>query len=183
MEGVTTTPRLAAQLEKGNQMVLLMDLEEQADKDFGVARRRAWLRRLNVRFRGRDPGDAPASFHDLQNERRAHNRVSRGIRVVDTDKIVGSVGRSKDFDRRFLPLLASTGERWKRVDVAFHRGADLPPVSLYKLGGVYFVLDGNHRVSVARFHGLRTVEAEVTEFLPPRTEDPGLAARPEAKAA
>jgi hypothetical protein len=183
MEGVTTTPRLAAKLEKGNQMVLLMDLEEQADKDFGVARRRAWLRQLNVRFRGRDPVDAPASFHELQNERRAHNRVRRGIRVVDTEKIVGSVGRSKDFDRRFLPLRASTGERWKRVDVAFHRGVDLPPVTLYKLGGAYFVLDGNHRVSVARYHGLRTVEAEVTEFLPPRAGDPGYVTGLDARAA
>jgi hypothetical protein len=184
MEGVTTTPRLAAKLEKGNQMVLLMDLNEQADKDFAAARRRAWLRRLDARFRRRrDPGDAPASFHDLQNERRAYNRVRRGIRVVDTDKIVGSVGRSKDFDRRFLPLRASTGERWKRVDVAFHGGADLPPVTLYKLGGAYFVLDGNHRISVARFHGLRAVEAEVTEFLPARAGVPGLSTARDARAA
>ena len=142
------------------------------------------MRKLALRFRGKSAGDgAPADFQDLQSKRRAHNRVRRGIRVVNTDKIVGSVGRSKDFDRHFLPLRASTGERWKRVDVAFHRGEDLPPVTLYKLDGAYFVLDGNHRVSVARFHGLRTVEAEVTEFLPPRAEDPGLAAGPEARAA
>jgi hypothetical protein len=96
---------------------------------------------------------------------------------------VGSVGRSKDFDRRFLPLRASTSERWKRVDVAFHRGEDLPPVTLYKLGAAYFVLDGNHRVSVARFHGLRTVEAEVTEFLSPRAEDSDPATVPDARAA
>jgi hypothetical protein len=184
MEGVTTTSRLAAKLEKGSQMVQLMDLNEQTDKDFGVARRRAWMRKLALRLRGKAAGDgAPASFQDHQNELRAHNRMRRGIRVVDTDKIVGSVGRSRDFDRRFLPLRASTGERWKRVDVAFHRGVDLPPVSLYKLEGAYYVLDGNHRVSVARFHGLRTVEAEVTEFLPPRTEASALAAVPEAKAA
>ena len=161
-----------------------MDLNEQADKDFGLARRKAWIRKLALRLRGKSAGDgAPASFQDLQNALRAHNRVRRGIRVVDTDKIVGSVGRSKDFDRRFLPLRASTGERWKRVDVAFHRGEDLPPVTLYKLDGAYFVLDGNHRVSVARFHGLRAVEAEVTEFLPPRAEDPDPAAVPEARAA
>jgi hypothetical protein len=184
MEGVTTTPRLAAKLEKGNEMVQLMDLNEQTDKDFGVARRRAWMRKLALRLRGKAAGDgAPASFRDLQNELRAHNRMRRGIRVVDTDKIVGSVGRSRDFDRRFLPLRASTGERWKRVDVAFHRGVDLPPVSLYKLDDAYYVLDGNHRVSVARFHGLRTVEAEVTEFLPPRAEGSSLAAVPEARAA
>ena len=159
-----------------------MDLNEQADKDFGLARRKAWIRKLALRLRGKSAG-APASFHDLQNALRAHNRVRRGIRVVDTDKIVGSVGRSKDFDRRFLPLRASTGERWKRVDVAFHRGEDLPPVTLYKLDGAYFVLDGNHRVSVARFHGLRALEAEVTEFLPPRAEDPDPAAIPDARAA
>ena len=164
--------------------MLLMDLNEQADKDFGLARRKAWIRNIALRLRGKSAGDgATASFQNVQNALRAHNRVRRGIRVVDTDRIVGSVGRSKDFDRRFLPLRASTGERWKRVDVAFHRGEDLPPVSLYKLDDAYFVLDGNHRVSVARFHGLRTVEAEVTEFLPPRTEDAGLAAEPEVRAA
>ena len=163
-------------------MVLLMDLNEQADKDFGLARRRAWLRRLALRLR-RKAADAQPTFEDLQNALRAHNRVRRGIRVVDTDEIVGSVGRSKDFDRSFLPLRASTGERWKRVDVAFHRGQDLPPVSLYKLDDAYFVLDGNHRVSVARYHGVRAVEAEVTEFLPARAEDSGRANGPYAKAA
>jgi hypothetical protein len=164
--------------------MLLMDLNEQADKDFGLARRKAWIRKLALRLRGKSADDdAPTPFQDLQNALRAHNRVRRGIRIVDTDKIMGSVGRSKDFDRRFLPLRANTGERWKRVDVAFHRGVDLPPVSLYKLGDAHFVLDGNHRVSVARFHGLRTVEAEVTEFLPPRAENPGLTAGSDARAA
>src|SRR5215211_1941380 len=136
MEGMMTTPRLAAKLEKGNEMVPLMDINEQTDKDFGVARRRTWVRKLVLRLRGKSVGEAaPASFRDLQNERRAHNRMRRGIRVVDTDRIVGSVGRSKDFDRLFLPLRASTGERWRRVDAAFHRGVNLPPVSLYKLDG------------------------------------------------
>jgi hypothetical protein len=184
MEGTTPTPRLPLELVEGNSMVLLMDLNEQADKDFGVARRKAWLRRLSLRLRGASAGnDELASFRDLQNSLRAYNRISRGLRVVDTDEIVGSVGRSKDFDHRFLPMRASTGERWKRIDVAFHKGEDLPPVSLYKLDDAYFVLDGNHRVSVARYHGLLAVEAEVTEFLPARAEDPGRAAGPEAMAA
>jgi hypothetical protein len=162
--------------------MLLMDLNEQADKDFGLARRRAWIRKIALRLRGKSAvDDAPASFQDLQNSLRAHNRVRRGIRVVDANKVVGSVGRSKDFDHRFLPLRASTGERWKRVDLAFHRGEDLPPVTLYKLDGAYFVLDGNHRVSVARFHGSRTVEAEVTEFLPPHAEAQGPVTVPDAR--
>ena len=161
-----------------------MDLNEQADKDFELARRRALLRRLAARLRGRAaPDRTPPSFDELQKSLRAHNRVRRGIRAVDPAKIVGSVGRPGDFDRRFLPLRASVGERWKRVDLAFHRGENLPPVSLYKLGDAYFVLDGNHRVSVARYHGLPAVDAEVTEFLPSRAGGPGRAAAPQARAA
>jgi hypothetical protein len=56
------------------------------------------------------------------------------------------------------------GERWKRVDKAFHLGVDLPPVELYKIGEGYYVLDGNHRISVARFQGVRWIEAEVTRL-------------------
>ena len=81
------------------------------------------------------------------------------------EKIVGSVGRRRDFDGSFLPARASVAERWKRIDRAFHRGEDLPPVELYKMGeAYYFVMDGHHRVSVARYHGVPTVEAEVTEY-------------------
>src|SRR3712207_9467018 len=63
-----------------------------------------------------------------------------------------------------MPARASIKERWKRVDRAFHRGEELPPVSLYKVGGFYFVLDGHHRVSVASYHGVEWIDAEVTEF-------------------
>jgi hypothetical protein len=87
-----------------------------------------------------------------------------GRTVVAVEKIVGSVGRSEDFDGDFLPIRRSLGERWKRVDRAFHRGVQLPPVELYKLGGRYFVLDGNHRISVARYQGVEWIEAEVTRL-------------------
>src|SRR5919107_1540087 len=107
-------PNLVTESVEGSRRMLLMDLNEQADKDFGLARRKAWIRNIALRLRGKSAGDgATASFQNVQNALRAHNRVRRGIRVVDTDRIVGSVGRSKDFDRRFLPLRASTGERWK----------------------------------------------------------------------
>lgn len=164
--------------------MILMDLNEQADLDFGRARRGARLRRLVLRLRGKLTacGNLP-SFDEIRGSLGAYNRVRRGIRVVDPEKIVGSVGRRKDFDRRFLPLRASAGERWKRVDLAFHRGEDLPPVSLYKLGDAYFVLDGNHRVSVARYHSLRAVDAEVMEFLPAGNHGPGRVVRPEVRAA
>lgn len=153
--------------------MILMDLNEQADMDFGRARRRGWLRRLMARLQGRPTFHSISpSFDEVRRSLQAYNRVRRGIRVVDPEKIVGSVGRRKDFDRSFAPLRASAGERWKRVDLAFHRGVDLPPVSLYKLGDAYFVEDGNHRVSVARYHGVRVLEADVTEFLSARVESP-----------
>jgi len=166
--------------------MILMDLNEQADKDFGCARRRGWLRRLMLRLRGGSAHhSSPPSFDEVRRSLQAHNRVRRGVRIVDTEKIVGSVGRHRDFDQCFTPLRASAGDRWKRVDLAFHRGVDLPPVSLYKLGDAYFVLDGNHRVSVARYHRLRTLEADVTEFRSARTEnlDSSHATGPEARAA
>ena len=85
--------------------------------------------------------------------------------------VVGSVGRSGEFDAGFMPTRASAG-RWKRVDLAFRTGRDLPPVVLYKLGDDYYVHDGNHRVSVARFEGVEMIDAEVTEFFPSRRAKP-----------
>ena len=63
-----------------------------------------------------------------------------------------------------MPAKASVEERWKRMDRAFHRGEELPPVSLYKIGSFYFVLDGHHRVSVAHYHSVEWIDAKVTEF-------------------
>jgi hypothetical protein len=147
--------------------MILMDLNEQVEWDFSRALRKARLRRLVLRLRGKPAacGTSP-SFEEVQRSLRAYNRVHRGRRVVDLEKIVGSVGRSRDFDRYFMPLRAAAGERWKRVDLAFYRDQALPPVSLYKLGDAYFVEDGNHRISVARYHGLPEVEAYVTELRP-----------------
>ena len=71
----------------------------------------------------------------------ADNRLYLGRRVVEVSKIVGSVGRHRHFDSGFMPTKASMAERWKRVDRAFHRGVELPPVRLYKLGDAYFVED------------------------------------------
>jgi hypothetical protein len=86
--------------------------------------------------------------------------------------IVGSVGRCSDFNRSFLPTRASVEEKWKRIDRAFSRGEDLPPVSLYKIGDSYFALDGHHRVSVARFQGVEWIDADVKEFRVPSPVEP-----------
>jgi hypothetical protein len=86
------------------------------------------------------------------------------MRTVPVAQIVGSVGRCSEFDRSFMPARANVKGRWKRMDRAFHRGEGLPPVSLYEVGDYYFVLDGHHRVSVAHYHGVEWIDAEVTEF-------------------
>lgn len=92
----------------------------------------------------------------------------RTFETVDVSKIVGSVGRCRSFDAGFLPVCSCSMERWKGVDRAVREGKSLPPVELYKLGERYFVVDGNHRVSVARHRGMPAVEALVTELSAPR---------------
>ena len=63
-----------------------------------------------------------------------------------------------------MPAKSSLSYRWKRVDGALRRGVELPAVSLYKIGDAYFVVDGNHRVSVSRYQGIEMIDAEVTQF-------------------
>ena len=86
------------------------------------------------------------------------------MRVVEIEKITGSVGRYKDFDECFLPNKKSMSQRWSRIDRAYHQGVELPAVSLYKIGEAYFVRDGNHRVSVAKYHKAAAIDAEVVEI-------------------
>jgi hypothetical protein len=87
-----------------------------------------------------------------------------GTRMVPLDQIVGSVGRYRDFTRTFLPRAGISPERWARVDAIMHSLEGYLPIELYKIGEVYFVRDGNHRVSVARANGLTHIEAYVTEI-------------------
>jgi hypothetical protein len=147
-------------------MIGYMSLEEQVDKEFVRAHHRAILRLLTARLRGHPERGTLPAFDEARRSLEADNRVYLGRRVVELSKIVGSVGRHRQFDSGFMPLKAGLAEKWKRVDRAFHRGVELPPVRLYKLGGAYFVEDGNHRVSVARYQGVEWIEAEVTEFHP-----------------
>jgi len=91
--------------------------------------------------------------------------IRRGMQAVPVDKIVGSVGRYNDFDNAFLPTQDATSGRWRKINRAFYNEVGLPPVQLYKVGDAYFVLDGNHRVSVAREHGVKFIDAEVQEAM------------------
>ncbi|GAB4548157.1 MAG: DUF4032 domain-containing protein [Anaerolineae bacterium] len=106
-------------------------------------------------------------FEEVKQRLRLHDERYLGLREVPLDKIVGSVGRYRDFTRTFLPRTNAVRSRWQRVD-ALARGAEgFPPIEVYKVGDVYFVIDGNHRVSVARQLGAETIEAYVTELRTP----------------
>jgi hypothetical protein len=133
-----------------------MSLEDLVEADFSRARRRARLRQVRIRLRRDNVSDGLLlCFDDLKMiPRAAVGRIDRGTRTVPVAQIGGSVGRCSEFDRDFMPAKAGVKERWKRIDRAFHRGEELSPVSLYKVGGFYFVLDGRHRISVASYHGV-----------------------------
>ena len=141
-----------------------MDPYEQSDRDFTRARRRAFLRKVGAYLRG-DPGSNQLlSFDEVKGALGAVSQVYLGMREVPVSQIVGSVGRHRDFDRAFLPSKPDLGTRWRRIDEIMDRGQELPPVSLYKIEDVYFVQDGNHRVSVARQRGVEMLDAEVIEL-------------------
>jgi len=135
-----------------------------AENDFLRARRgqvlsrlAAWLRRepddVNIML----PYDEVVAALGYQGERRI------GLRVIALDSIVGSVDRTRDFDRRFRPTSARVRERWERLALAQRRGESVPPIEVYRIGDLHFVQDGHHRVSVAHALGLDVIEAYVTE--------------------
>lgn len=107
------------------------------------------------------------SFEEVAKKLKARQQVAMGAQMVPLAKIVGSVGRYRDFTRSFLPRASANPERWIRLDAAVNALENVPPVELFKIGDVYFVRDGNHRVSVARANGLSHIEAMVTEVKTP----------------
>ncbi len=160
-------------------MIGYVGVEEQIDKDFHRALLKASIRRWRVRLlRECDHDDRLLSFDEAKGALTQWTQGYRGMRIVEVEKITGSVGRYRDFDGDFLPLKKSMVDRWGRIDRAYHRGDELPSVSLYKIGDRYFVRDGNHRVSVARYHGVAAIDAEVVEIRGQTRKD---AAQPTAR--
>lgn len=104
------------------------------------------------------------SFDEVRQKLRLTDERYIGLQEIPIDKIVGSVGRYKDFTRSFLPRTNAVRSRWQRLDAMARGSEGFPPIEVYKVGDVYFVIDGNHRVSVARQLGSKTIEAYVTEL-------------------
>jgi hypothetical protein len=137
---------------------------ERAGRDFANARRKAFLRCVGA-FLRRDPGSRDLlSFEQVKRELGAVGQADLGMQGVPVSKFVGSVGRHGDFDGAFLPTKGHLRERWQRINWMLRQSGAFSPVSLYKIGDAYFVLDGNHRVSVASYHAIEWIDAQVTEF-------------------
>ena len=133
---------------------------QMAVQDFQAARQRAAIQEVLARITGR-PNEL-LSYEEVAEKLKLRIRSERGIQQIPIDAIVGSVGRYTDFTRTFLPRRAGDKDRWTGVRLAFME-AGAPPIEVYKVGDVYFVIDGNHRVSIARQEGAKTIEAHVIE--------------------
>ncbi|MBB3052803.1 hypothetical protein FHS23_003844 [Prauserella isguenensis] len=135
-----------------------------AEHDFLRARRRQVLSRLSTWLR-REPDDVNITlpFDEVVAALGWEGQRRLGLRVITLDSIVGSVDRDSDFDRRFRPTSGKVRQRWERLALASRRGESIPPVEVYRVGELHFVIDGHHRVSVAHALGLGTIDAFVTE--------------------
>lgn len=132
----------------------------QAVEDFYRARRRAQLNRFVGQLSG--GREELVAYEDVRRRLRAVESAERRLEDVPLDRIVGSVGRYRDFTREFLPRRGVTRERWVGVKMAMTGLEGVPPIEVYRVGDAYFVRDGNHRVSVARQLGAKHIQAYVT---------------------
>lgn len=135
-----------------------------AQHDFLRVRRRAAIAKLVARLRG-EPDDIGMvlPYEEVTEALGFVSERSAGLKVVPLDQIVGSVDRGRDFDRRFRPTSARSRGRWEQIAAAARRGEAFPPVDLMKVGQLYFVRDGHHRVSVARALARTDIDGYVTE--------------------
>jgi uncharacterized ParB-like nuclease family protein len=135
-----------------------------ADEDWNRARRKLLYQEVVCFFK--ECSVDLLSFEDVRTGLHLRQKFDRGLQEIPLDRIRGSVGRYNDFTSAFLPRKEHMRERWERVDMAMRAGKT-PPIDVYQVGESYFVIDGNHRVSIARQRGLENIEAYVSEFQTP----------------
>lgn len=131
----------------------------ETESDFSKARNKAFINELQHLL---NPDETKMiSFSQMKKFLKPQNETYIGMKTIPISKIVGSEGRYKDFDNQFLPKNSFMKERWEHVDEAVIKDIVLPPISVYELGGLYFVRDGNHRVSVAKSKGVEFIDADI----------------------
>ena len=128
---------------------------------FHRARRQAAVESLLARLSGQSTD--LLSYDEVADKLRVSGQSPGGLRQIPLSAIVGSVGRYQDFTRTFLPRSQADEDRWVSVGAAAPVIGDLPPIECYKIGDSYFVLDGNHRVSIAKQQGVDYIDAYITE--------------------
>jgi hypothetical protein len=143
------------------------------ENDFMRARRRHVLATLTHRLR-RQPRDCDRllSLDEVVGALGLRSQGYLGLRTIPLDTIVGTAGSRPDFDRRFRPTSNLVRERWEQLALAERRGAAIPPIEVYRVGGLHFVSDGHHRVSIAAATGQQTIDAYVTEILTQQATQP-----------
>ena len=139
-----------------------MSLQAQTEEDFYRARNKALFNEIQ-HFVNQEESHL-LSFNDVKQLLKPQNEVYLGMQVVPINLIAGSEGRYYDFDNHFFPKNIHLKTRWERIDEAHLTDVILPPIKLYEIGGLYFVRDGNHRVSVARSKGVECIDAEVVSL-------------------
>lgn len=132
---------------------------------FDAARRAAVMSDLLRQVRGRPAELLP--FDEVREGLGLRHLIDRGLQEVPLERIVGTLGRARTFSRAFLPRDEALRQRWSEVEELARGAAGFPPIDLYQVGEAFFVVDGHHRVSVARSVGAPTIEARVREFLTP----------------
>ncbi|MGD2144835.1 MAG: transcriptional regulator [Anaerolineae bacterium] len=138
--------------------------KDRTQRHFEAARRKAFWNEIGRLLNGRS--NRLLSWRDVQDKLHLSDFIDREVVSVPLERIVGSVGRYREFDRAFMPKLDSTAPRWRSIARGTLDDVSLPPVTLYKVGEIYFVIDGHHRVSVARELGRAFVDAKVIEAEP-----------------
>lgn len=139
-------------------------IKVEAQRDWERARQAAFFEDLLGMFSDKS-GDLLA-FEDVRKNLRLGQKDYKGVQEIPLDQVRGSVGRYRDFTKTFLPRIDTMRQRWQRVNaVANARG--LEPIDVYQVGDAYFVLDGNHRVSVARSTRMKMIQAHVWDFPTP----------------
>jgi len=139
-----------------------IDINESTQKEYQNALQQAFWRKART-WLGHGCNDL-LSFGEVFEYLKDRPQYQRGLQNVPVRQIVGSTGRSRDFDLAYFPVQSMTETRWVNVAKGRYQGNDLPPVMLYKVGEAYFVEDGNHRVSVASVNGESYIEANVIEI-------------------
>ena len=133
-----------------------------SEEDFNKAHAKAFINEIQHLL---SPEEANLiSLNDVKQMIKSNAETYVGMKVIPIDKIVGSEGRYKDFDNRFFPKSTHLKNRWQHVDEAALNDVTLPPIKVYEIAGLYFVRDGNHRVSVAKTRGTEFIDAEVVSL-------------------